>query len=393
MRQINKIISLFLILSLCLTTSGCWSYKELNALEIVAGFAIDKNENDEYIMTAEFAMPTQEGMSNTPYVLSAKGKTLLDAARNIILKKGSRAYWNHAKIIIVSEAIAQEGITPVIDLILREEQLREDIYLIVSREKTAREIFYRKIEKTQGEKRVLSFDIDEGFRNGTLVAKFPVEYLYVFAEEMQKEGISSMLPVVRMQEEEGSVHATLGGAGVFKGDKLIGYLNEEETKSIIYLKEKRIFPPVSVELSKSAALENGNKTKVALRTLKLRSKIKPIFENEKVVMKIDVSFDMEVDEMEKSEVDYLSKEGRALLEEAAEEKVKKDIEKVIDKACKEFNVDVLGFGLKIKQRYPDKWKEIKERWTETLKDLETDINVDVQIRGSGLYSKPIKAKE
>ena len=51
----NKYISLILILICCLLLTGCWSYREINSLYIVAGIAIDKVAGtDKYNITTEF---------------------------------------------------------------------------------------------------------------------------------------------------------------------------------------------------------------------------------------------------------------------------------------------------------------------------------------------------
>lgn len=393
MEILKKLLSLILTLSISLTLSGCWNYRELDSLEIVAGYALDKDENGDYMLTVEFAMPTPKGTSNTPYILTSKGKTIFDAIRNIILEKGRRAYWNHTKVIIVSKEIAEEGMIPVIDVVFRNEELREDIYLIVSQEKTAREIFYRKLEESQGERRVLSFDIEEAFKNGKLVAKFPLVHFYNFAEELEKEGVCPMLPTIRIEKEEGNANIVLGGAALFKKDKVIGYLNEYEAQSIMFLKEKSIFAPMVVEVDDPLSEESNGRRRISFETLKIRSKVKPIVDNNKLLAQCNINMDLDVQDLVESEIEYLSKEGISILEEAAEDKVKKRIEEAIAKAYKGYSCDILGLGLKMKQQNPDMWKELKSSWDKMLKELETKIEVNVQIKGSGLYNKSIKVRE
>lgn len=393
--MMKKALSLFLVLSICLTFTGCWSYKELDEMEIVAGLAIDKSKEGKYLITAEFAVPAQGGAANKPYILSVEGESIFEASRNLILRMGKRPYWNHAKVIIVSKEIAEEGIAPIIDLILREPGYREDIYLQISKEKTAREIFYRRIQGGQGEREVLSFNIDEASRNGKFIAKYPIDYLYVFSEQLQKEGISPILPLIRVEKSEGGqIIGVVKGTGVFKKDKMVGELNEEETKSIMMLKNTPVFPSIVIEVPKSGAGGgNEEKTKITVETLKIRNKIKPIFEDGNIKIKIEANYNVEVTEMGESEIDYLSESGRKLLEEAIEENLKNGMQDTIDKLQKDYNTDILGFGLKIKQKNPKLWKDIKTDWNKVFRDLDVDIKVDVLVRGSGLYSKPVKAKE
>ena len=50
----NKFLSILLIIISCFIFTGCWSYREINSLYIIAGIGIDKVPNSEqFNITAE----------------------------------------------------------------------------------------------------------------------------------------------------------------------------------------------------------------------------------------------------------------------------------------------------------------------------------------------------
>jgi len=148
-----------------------------------------------------------------------------------------------------------------------------------------------------------------------------------------------------------------------------------------------------VEVDDPLSEESNGRRRISFETLKIRSKVKPIVDNNKLLAQCNINMDLDVQDLVESEIEYLSKEGISILEEAAEDKVKKRIEEAIAKAYKGYSCDILGLGLKMKQQNPDMWKELKSSWDKMLKELETKIEVNVQIKGSGLYNKSIKVRE
>jgi spore germination protein KC len=83
----KKYILILLIISSILLLSGCWNYREIERLAIVSGLAVDKDENSgEYLLTTEI-VDVKETMGKTTLTskkIDSKGKTILDAIRNMI---------------------------------------------------------------------------------------------------------------------------------------------------------------------------------------------------------------------------------------------------------------------------------------------------------------------
>ena len=100
-------LKIIIILSFCFFLTGCWNYRELSDLSISTGMSIDK-EGDEYRVgmlisnAKKVEGNSKEGESQT-IVLDAKGKTILEALKNIELTSPKELYIRHLLVIVISE--------------------------------------------------------------------------------------------------------------------------------------------------------------------------------------------------------------------------------------------------------------------------------------------------
>lgn len=205
----KRVFLLLLLLAICATTlSGCWDYKELEEVSIVTGFAIDKNEEEQYLITVEIVdlSQSEKDVKINSKLLESSGKTLMDAIRNILKITAPVLYWGHAEIVIFSQEVAREGIVDVIDFINRNSKPRTNIRLLVSREKTAREIL-ETVSITTG---IRSFEIREMIELYKKSLKVVDIQMCEFINDLSSEGVSAVLTAVRLNEiEEKKPHSYL----------------------------------------------------------------------------------------------------------------------------------------------------------------------------------------
>ncbi|MEJ8553651.1 Ger(x)C family spore germination protein [Tepidibacter sp. Z1-5] len=381
MIKLKKQIVFFIIPIFMLILSGCWNYREINDVNIINGAAVDLSEEKEkYILTVEIVKPLAgQDFKLDANLISEKGKSIFDAARNMIVHSGKRGYWPHAKVFIISEDIAKKGIVDIIDFINRDAEVRSDIWLLISKEKTAKEILEceTKLHST------ISAHLEDKLKNKDSVSKFEAVELHQFLKDLAAEGISCTIPIVNRSIQKDEVVPEIFGMGVFKKDKLVGSINGIETMSMMLIKDELKSGLVIVK-----NVDNAN-TDCTLEIFKTKTKVKPIMKDGNIIMNIDSKLDVGISEIIGSE-DLISEPGRNKLKVEAEETVKKEMLKTIKRAQKDYNSDIFGFGNAIYRKMPNEWKKIKDDWDEIFEHLKVDINVEVNIKGSALTSKPIK---
>lgn len=390
MKKKYFIILMIFINSVALT--GCWNYKDINDMRFLSGMAVDYNEEkEEFIVTAEIINPISEELKGE--VFQARGKSVFDGIRDIIIENGRKLYVAHAKVLIVSEYVAKNKMLSVVDYISRDAEYRDDIYVLVSKGKAAKEILEVDVEHTSEKKgdlhTVTGYLIQDILKNEDSNSKYHKVPLWRFNKALQNEGESPTLPVIKVYKNNVNQHdiSQVFETAVFNKDKFVGYLNREETKYYIMVIDELKGGIVVVE-----SKFNQKLTKVSLEIFNSKTKVKSIYTNDELSIKIDIENTVNIAEIGGTS-DFISKEGREKLKKDAEEFLKSEIEKTIKKVQKEYKSDIFNFSTAIKKRYPNKWKEIKNNWEEVFSNLKVEVNVNFKIRGSAINSKPLTVSD
>lgn len=385
MKRIKKYIFFLMIVLNIMIISGCWNYTEINEVAIAVGAAVDYDKKeDQIILTVEVVYPTIEAGETKmkPGIITSKGKNFFDAIRNTVSKEGKKLFWAHAKLIIISKEIAnnQELLISLMDFIKRDAEYRDDMWIVLSREKTAREILKTDVLIQD----IVSFHLEDILKNEQPISKYNAVPLWKFVDDLSAEGISPTLPTARIRNYKNKKIAEVYGTAVFKGAKVMGWLNGDETKSLLFIIDKIKGGVIVVEQKMST-----RPVKIALEIFENKTKTEAVYENEDLTMKIHIKTTVNINELD-SQVDFISK--NEIVKKNAEKLIENKVKKVIRKVQKEYNSDIFGFAGVIERQNPDLWKAIKPNWDNVFKNLNIEVNVEMNIRGSALRSKPIKVR-
>ena len=79
MACIKRVVLVLVLVFTCILASGCWNYREIEELAIVAGAALDLHEDGSLHLTVEVVDIAADGqVSYRPVYLESDGQTLLD---------------------------------------------------------------------------------------------------------------------------------------------------------------------------------------------------------------------------------------------------------------------------------------------------------------------------
>ena len=378
--HVKKVILLTVILLTGVITTGCWNYKEINDIWMVGGTAIDWDaQNRQYIITAEIVKPM--GGQDTKIVsesISIKSDTIFNAIREGITISGKRLYWAHTNIVIVSDAIARKGIAPVLDIIARGGEFRASLWLAVSRENTAKEILQNKLNIFDAS----SFQVAETLKSQKSTSTFLDSEVWFFQKDLSDEGISPVLSSIKLLQENNKLSIQAYGSAVFKSDKLEGYLDDMETKSLLFVRNELKGGVIAL---KDVA---GTDTNVSCEILNSKTALNPQIMNGNINMNIDIKTDVAIPEIG-GMVNFLDDAGRMKLKDAVKKEITGQMLKLIGKAQNDLGIDILGFGKAIQKKYPKQWKELKPDWDEKFKTVKSNVSVDVNIINSYRLYKPV----
>ena len=362
--------------------SGCWNYTEIDRLAIVSGLAIDKNEKgDKFFLTAEI-IDVRETMNKTTVTskrIDSEGETIFDGMRNMIKVSGKKLYWSHAKTIVISQDVAKENIIPVIDWVTRDQEPRLDIDLLISKEKTAKELLSQQSVTTD----IRAMEMDFMLSGNKSLSKVPKTGAYEFINALIGEGISATLPAIGITLSDKKRTSALSGTAVFNKDKLVGFISGEETKYFLFVVDKIKGGLLTVDIPS----ERDNN--ITLEIFKNKTKITPVYSDGKLSIKVDIKTEVSIGE-EDSTINYIDEKGRVKLKKYAEKSLETHTENLIKKVQDDFGSDIFGFGAIVKKEMPSLWKGINGDWDKMFKDLEVKVSAEIKIRNSAMISKPIK---
>jgi spore germination protein KC len=121
-----KLLLIAALISSLLLLTGCWNYKEIESFYIVAGAAIDRSADNGYHVTFDVVDTTSgtKGPTFRSRFIESEGMTIFDAIRNAVQISDRKLYLGNIKVILISRQIASQGIAPVLDQMMRNEESR-----------------------------------------------------------------------------------------------------------------------------------------------------------------------------------------------------------------------------------------------------------------------------
>lgn len=393
----RKLSVLLCVLLFLLVLSGCWSRRELNELGIAVGIGVDKAEKG-YRVTAQVVSPgeivaTKSSGNRTPVtVYEATAETIFEAIRKITTKSSREVYLAHLRVLVIGEQLAREGIQQALDHFSRDHEVRTDYFVIVAKGSTASDVLkvLTPIEKIPANNLYLSLDISQKLWAPT--ATVTLDQLISDIVSEGKNPILSAVHVVGKQvgQTQQNIEKTTPpgylkymGLAVFKKDKLIGWLNEKESKGFSYI-TNRVKNTVG-------HIQCPNGGKFVVEVIKSETKLKGKILDDKPQIQIDIKMEENIGEVD-CQIDLTKKETIAELEKLAEKKVVNIVMTTVKKVQRDYKADIFGFGDAIHRADPAAWNTIKQDWDKLFAQVEVNVNVDTKIRRIGTVANSFKHK-
>lgn len=365
--------------------SGCWNRIEVNDIAIVTAIGLDLIEDDMIRLSLQVAIPTKlgptgggkgGGKERSTFVISEKGATVSEAYRNLQMKLSRRVFFSQSSVLLIGEALARRGITNIIDFYARFNQPRMNSFIMFTKGYASEVIKNIPILE--------SISAEETKELAKLSVGVKV-YVRDFLNMLLTDGFEPFAPEYKLTRLEVDTKDEIGkiqlinGAAVFKKDKLIGWMNETETRGILWLRNEIEGGVISIKIPK-----NKGGGIISFDIIRAETKLLPILKNGQLKLTVKVTSEMIVTE-NYSKVVLLNQKNLEEIQKSIEKEITTRIKLVVNSAQNEFQSDIFGFGQAVYRKYPKAWNTVyKKNWDQDFPKLEVKIHSKVYVRRIGL---------
>ncbi|WP_261131163.1 Ger(x)C family spore germination protein [Bacillus sp. Marseille-Q3570] len=390
MKRILLQFSLLLILLPLLT--GCWNSRQLTDLALVMAMGFDRTEEGRYKISFQIAVPSSSSSkfsgnsdkSPPVVVFTSTGDTVFEALRRAAKSVPRRMFFSHTSNIIVSEEIARQGLSDMLDLIDRDPEFRTQIHILIARESSAEELLRQltPLEEIPARKISGSLENTESLIGTGLAMTVDemIETLIIKNKQPIITGIKSDKQPIVTQERAGEPNLIIDGLAIFKEDRLQEWVDDKDARGILLALGK--IKSTIVNLSCK-----GEEDKIAIEVIRSNTSLTVNMEQEIPKLKVNLGLEGNIAEVNCPLAIESSKVVHQL-EKKTEKELTNEVMKSIHSA-QELKLDIFGFGEGLHRKNPEVWKKVKHDWNNLFSEAEVDVSTDFQIRRAGLRTKTI----
>ncbi|OIU71688.1 Ger(x)C family spore germination protein [Rossellomorea aquimaris] len=389
-----KILKVIIILLLCSSlVTGCWNRRELNELVIALAIGLDKTEKG-YQFTVQVINPTvsseatkKGAVGSTVRTLSAEGEALFDTWRKLTKLTPRKTYFGHIQVLVLQEELVKEDISKFLDPLIRDHEYRTDFYVVVAKDGDSAKDIVKTLTFLEPIP-ALSLKTMLESSNENLGSATAYEFDEVL-EDLKTDGKELVISGVKVMgdAEAGSqvpntetsdpkTYLELDNSAVFKGGKIAGWFNEQQSKGYNYSQGniKSTSEMVSCPMNKEEKLT----VEIIRSSAKMNAKL--IDGVPKITIEVEAEgnlVDVEC-ELDPSDMKVLKK-----VEKNLSKHIKSDITEAIRVSQEEFKSDTLGFGSVLHRKEPSYWRKHKNEWEDLFPAIQYDISVSAKVRNTG----------
>lgn len=403
--SMKRSYTMFIILIVFLLfTTGCWNRRELNELAITLAIGLDRTKDGQYLVTAQVVNPGElatgkgggGGSDGSPTIIyQAKGETIFEAFRQMTKESPRKIYPSHLRTLVIGESLAKKGIGKPLDILSRDWELRSDFYIVVAKGMKAAEILKvpTSLEKIPANEifdtlevsaaawsATSSVNLDDLISDIVNEGKQPV-LTGIQADikgdkktSLSKQNVEMIDPPARLKFQ---------GLAVFNEDKLVGWLNEKQSKTYTVITNKEKSTAVNLSCPKGG--------KAVYEVKRSNTEMKGKIKNGKPEIDLNIHVEGNLGEVE-CQIDLTKPETIEKLEKIYEKEAKRFFMNSIKQVQKNEKVDIFGFGEAIHRADPKAWKKLKKDWDKNFEHVPVNIKVQGEIRNIGTVGNSVLEK-
>ena len=407
----RKLRFLLIIAFLLLPLQGCWGMREIDEMGYVLLMGIDKGKENMVKVTFQIALPKplgEEGSGDevSTEIVEVEAASLFGAEQLLNTFVSKHITLIHNTTVVVSEEIAREGLAKYINPLVRSREIRRTNYLLVVKGK-ANDF----IEKNRGLvfEKYPSRQIDILMASSHLTGIMYKSDIHMFYKALKSPGRQPVLAAVGISQNveakasdeskieeikrenaylpgeiprKGGNKIDVIGQAVFKEERLVDFLNGEET---------RFYQMVTGEFRQSifSFPEPGSAGNFII-VMKIRKACSPDItitaDERKTTIKVKLFLNGEIMSIQSGKNYEIGPLGNEL-ERHISGLITAGVSQLIKKTQKEYYSDIFGFG-EFTRHFFWTWEEWENyQWLEKYPYCAVEVQTFFRIRDPGMMSQ------
>lgn len=356
---------------LALSLAGCMQAVRLKERAIVQAVGVDYADG-LFTLTIRYFVPEGSGgqeafdaSKSNNNLIRSQGETMTQAVEEAARLYGRQVFFGSNRLIILGEELARSGIRKVVDYFNANHQLDPSVYIFLA-DGDAAKIVDGKMESAQMEQMAMTATKHSHIDGGTMMD---------IVTRLEEGRGAVDVPILKLEGDE----VRIEGSGLFRNQKLVDKLSEQEIRGILWFNGKAEKNVVVVEL------DDGRKA--SLEIISSSSKKRPRIDSAgQLVFDVEIRADSTLREVLSDSSGTVTTELVPQIRLAQEAKIRLMVHQAIEKAVVENHTDILGLGASIRKTLPEFYEANKDRLDEVIAGARFEIGINCNISRIGLES-------
>lgn len=368
-----------ILLPVILFMNGCWDFERLRDRTVILGITIDKMDKG-YKMALEIVQFTNGGGQDR--IQTGKSKVLISTypkksieipLHGIQTRISGSPFYPNFRILAIGKEQAKLGIADIISHFIRDPDMRRSTQVVIVDEEAA-----ELLEIKSQQESFTSFYLEKLARKTEKTGKTITSDIGDISRAIHEESVS-LIPLLKVAPNKDEAKV-VGTAIVDKQGKWVDQLNEEETKTVAYLKK-----PVVKDGSLRMDCPETGKGSVSMDIIQTGTSLNPILKGDRLLIQGKTRAKGYLSEHTCSDDKVEGRTSLEKLEEKFTQKLNEEVNAYLTTILHRTGADVLGLRNKLKRK-PKEWKKIEERFSQLLRKAEVDIDVSIELKSKGSAS-------
>ncbi len=378
-------------LLICLQT-GCENARELNDLVVVMGVGLDEDAQkpQNIKLIAQIVLPNNIGAgsssgegggsasSEKPFCnIESSAENSFDAIREFTHIVCNKLYLAHNQVFVISKAIARRGIMQYMDFFVRAKETRPTTLIVIA-DQTAAEILGVEPKMCLMAAINIMQLIPQQANNSQSMEATVLDYL----NAMHSDTAAFLAPMIFLKHQEDETFLSVKGLAVFVKDKMVGELNADETRGLLWVLGKVKSGAMNVTVAGQ---------KVSVDIVSCKTKLTSEIQDGNIIMSIDIDQKGTLALQSGSE-NLVTDDAFSQIETEVERSIREEIMLAFEKA-KALGADVFDFGETLHKYHLEQWQTMHANWAEIFPTIELDIRIKSTIVGAGILTNSAEGRD